>query len=103
MTEIKINKKMVYLSDHLADLASSLADADKMEAKSTGQIVWHKWPEEKPPFEGRFLVTEKIGEDKPFVSVLRFETDPRFSSFGILFEKTEILAWAELPEPYNPD
>ena len=33
MTEIEINKKMVYLSDHLADLASSLADADKMEAK----------------------------------------------------------------------
>ena len=33
MTEIKINKKMAYLSDHLADLASSLAEADKMEAK----------------------------------------------------------------------
>ncbi len=32
MTEIKITKKMVYLGDHLADLASSLSDADKMEA-----------------------------------------------------------------------
>lgn len=70
---------------------------------SETKTVWHKWPEEKPPTEGRFLVTEKIGQDKPFVSVLRFEADPRFSSWGILFEKTEILAWAELPEPYEPE
>ena len=67
---------------------------------SETKTVWHKWPEEKPSTEGRFLVTEKIGKDKPFVSVLRFEADPRFSSWGILFEKTEVLAWAELPEPY---
>ena len=33
MTEIKISKKMVYLGEHLSDLASSLATTDKMEAK----------------------------------------------------------------------
>ena len=80
-----------------------LLDECRQAGESAGQIVWHKWSEEKPPFEGRFLVTERI-YGMPFVSVLTFYPERLFDfPWGFLHEGTEVIAWAELPEPYEPE
>mgnify|MGYP000301432249 CR=1 FL=1 len=70
---------------------------------------WHPFPREKPDKEGFYLVTIKnnstgtVTIDLNFWGVHSFwsqngKTEPGFLSFNGF----SILAWMELPEPYEP-
>ena len=100
MTEIKINKKMVYLSDHLAVLAENHRGRT-MKKQLEVKIVWHPYPEEPLPeteFDRTYLVTAVGAYVKPHV---RTEFGSREHGFEIYPKDVEVIAWAELPEPYK--
>lgn len=56
-------------------------------------IEWHKYPEEKPPKEGLYLITLKFGNTKD-VSMGYLTKD--------IYSNT-LIAWAEIPEPYKEE
>ena len=58
-----------------------------------GKILWHKYPDEKPPKDGLYLITLKFGNTKD-VSMGYLTKD--------IYSNT-LTAWAEIPEPYNPE
>lgn len=59
-------------------------------------VEWHPYPKEKPSKSGDFLVTVKKVECE--IVMTRFYNDwaEKFN-----FNDKQILAWAELPEPYR--
>lgn len=65
------------------------------------KVKWHKWPDEKPP-ENQFLLLTHLGENG-----CTFVDDGYFDSSdggwqGRFCFICEVLAWAEMPEPYTP-
>ena len=74
---------------------------------SETKTVWHKCPDEKPPREDElYLVTIRNSlDDEIYVHTVgwtygRWVHELFRCELG---EKCEVLAWAELPEPYEPD
>lgn len=63
---------------------------DKIEG-----IKWHKYPEDKPKESNHYLVTIK-NEQRKIVEIL-------FTSSGLFHvpPSYEVIAWAEMPEPYE--
>lgn len=61
------------------------------------QVDWHPYPETKPRRLGYYLVTAE-GETSPVVVEMQWTHQRKF---GIATE--HVIAWAELPEPYDPD
>ena len=57
------------------------------------EIVWHKYPDEKPPKDALFLITHKFGNKKE-VAIAYLTKDTNSNN---------LIAWAELPEPYKED
>ena len=55
------------------------------------EIVWHKYLDEKPPKDGLFLITHKFGNKKE-VAMAYLTKD---------INSNNLIAWAELPEPYK--
>lgn len=70
--------------------------------KKTVKVQWNSWPEKEPPHGGYFLVTsiDPYGIHK--IEMLRYEYFCHSWYYG-LKERKNIKAWAELPEPYDPD
>ena len=67
------------------------------------KIVWHPYPEEPLPdteFDRTYLVTAVGAYVKPHV---RTEFGSREHGFEIYPKDVEVIAWAELPEPYEPE
>ena len=60
---------------------------------SENKVKWHPYPQEKPPKEGLYLITLKFGNTKD-VSMGYLTKD--------IYSNT-LIAWAEKPEPYNPE
>ena len=60
---------------------------------SESKIVWHKYPNEKPPKDGLYLITLKFGNTKE-VSMGYLTKD--------IYSNT-LIAWAEIPEPYKEE
>ena len=60
---------------------------------SESKIERHPYPKEKPPKEGLYLITLKFGNTKD-VSMGYLTKD--------IYSNT-LIAWAEIPEPYNPE
>ena len=90
-------------TDAEISMVKALLDECRRARESAGQIVWHKWPEEKPPVKGRFLVTEKIKNEMLFVSMRIFDPEGKHNPpWGFLLGGIEAIAWAEMPEPYKP-
>lgn len=58
---------------------------------SETKIVWHPYPKEKPPKEGLYLITLKFGNTKD-VSMGYLTKD---------MNSNNLIAWAEIPEPYK--
>lgn len=56
-------------------------------------IVWHPYPLEIPPKEGKYLVTTSTN----FISTAKWITSPNYT-FVI---PVEVIAWAEHPNPYK--
>lgn len=57
------------------------------------KINWHSYPETKPKKDGTYLVTTLAGD---------VDTDA-FQLGDFDFYMSEVIAWAELPEPYKPE
>ena len=66
------------------------------------QVKWHKYPEETPRYYGDYLITYTvpIKSSKNRAEVTYFDrwTD---SNCWDVFKDREVIAWAELPEPYK--
>ena len=57
------------------------------------EIVWHKYPDEKPTKDGLFLITHKFGNRKE-VAMAYLTKD---------INSNNLIAWAELPKPYEDE
>ena len=57
------------------------------------EIVWHKYPNEKPTKDGLFLITHKFGNRKE-VAMAYLTKD---------INSNNLIAWAELPKPYKEE
>lgn len=66
-----------------------------------GAMVWHKWPDKKPPELIELLVTHKTEKGELRIDKACFDPDEGWE--GIIDMVGDVLAWAELPEPYIPD
>lgn len=66
-----------------------------------GDMVWHKWPDKKPPELIELLVTHKTEKGELRIDKACFDPDEGWD--GIIDMVGDVLAWAELPEPYKPD
>ena len=60
---------------------------------SENKVIWHPYPQEKPPKQMESYLTTM---PKGIVGINTFID----SVFGLY--DNEVIAWAELPEPYNP-
>lgn len=68
---------------------------------SEAKIVWHKYPVEVPQRFDQFLVTIQSPTGAIFTDVLLYsDLAESWLDLNIL---DQVLSWAELPEPYNPD
>lgn len=60
-------------------------------------IEWHKYPHDKPYCDDNYLVSVKIGKSE-YVTVSMY-FDDEFENF----HDCEVMAWAEMPEPYKEE
>ena len=60
---------------------------------SESKIIWHKYPDEKPPKDGLFLITHRF-RNQIRVDMAYFTKD---------IKSETVTAWAELPEPYKEE
>ena len=67
--------------------------AERTLRMSENKVKWHPYTEEKPPKERLYLITLKFGNTKD-VSMGYLTKD--------IYSNT-LIAWAEIPEPYNPE
>lgn len=88
--EIMKNLRVVHLNEYcheenIFDCLTSLS--------SDCKIIWHPYPQEKPPRKGSAVLVTEILNGKPYVYSTIFvgeDSDP-----------CNVIAWAELPEPYK--
>ena len=66
-------------------------------------VDWHKWPKEKPAKgsdRNKFLLTFKTKKGSYYTSMGEwYDKYKEWASFSF----DEVIAWAELPEPYKPE
>lgn len=67
---------------------------------SESKILWHKYPDEKPQRNDDYLVTIKTSR-KLYISKDCYDINE--GEFEFEFMTEIIIAWAEMPEPYNPE
>ena len=70
---------------------------------SENKVIWHKYPDEKP----------KNNSDIPYLVTCLFDGFSRKEFIVDMFyyeedslkwnPQNDVIAWAELPEPYNPE
>lgn len=75
---------------------------------SETKTVWHPYPKEKPASSGHFLITTRDNDRQMLrTNVDFFDADEGIfwcedtEFFGIEFT-LNVIAWAELPRPYQP-
>lgn len=66
------------------------------------KVDWHPYPEKRPKKSGKYLVTITSDDEKdePIVTTREYNTKsekflPKWCS--------DIIAWAKLPKPYEPE
>ena len=71
-------------------------------------IKWHKYPEENPIFSDIYIVSEKASDEyETFTSAAEYDKnrdvfyDLENVFSGKRYKLDTVIAWAELPEPYN--
>lgn len=65
------------------------------------EAVWHKYPDEVPQRFNKFLVTIQSPTGAIFVDTLFYSDFVKsWLDLNIL---DQVLAWAELPDPYKPE
>ena len=70
---------------------SNMPETPTKKENKYAVIEWHKYPEEKPPKEGLYLITLKFGNTK--------DVSLGYLTKGIY--SNTLTAWAELPKPYE--
>ena len=63
-------------------------------------VDWHPYPDEQPTKLRLYLVTYKNKDYEPCIYVALYFNGWRT---GSLSELEDVIAWAELPEPYRPE
>lgn len=79
--------------EHSDKRLSNMPETPTKKETKYAVIEWHKYPEEKPPKEGLYLITLKFGNTKDV-------------SMGYLTKdicSNTLIAWAEIPEPYKEE
>lgn len=79
--------------EHSDKRLSNMPETPTKKETKYAVIEWHKYPEEKPPKEGLYLITLKFGNTKD-VSMGYLTKD--------IYSNT-LIAWAEIPEPYKEE
>ena len=79
--------------EHSDKRFSNMPETPTKKETKYAVIEWHKYPEEKPPKEGLYLITLKFGNTKD-VSMGYLTKD--------IYSNT-LIAWAEIPEPYKEE
>ena len=68
------------------------------------KVDWHPYPEETPRYYGDYLITYTvpIKSSKNRAEITYFDrwTD---SNCWDVFKDKKVIAWAELPDPYDPE
>ena len=77
---------------------------------SETKTTWHKYPDEKPPKSGRYLVTivsefmgKRVTTDDFYDYKELLENYNRGPRYYWYYHNGEVIAWAERPEPYDPE
>lgn len=84
------------LFDEIMPLFDKMHEQGKKDA-----VTWHKYPDEVPQRFDKFLVTIQSPTGAIFVDVLFYSDFAKsWMDLNIL---DQVLAWAELPEPYKPE
>ena len=75
---------------------------------SETKTKWHKYPKEKPPKTGKYLVTVKleymgikVTTDEFYDYAEIFENYNRRPRYQWYQHNGNVLGWAELPEPFE--
>ncbi len=71
--------------------------SDKKEIRYS-VIEWHQYPQEKPEEYDEYLVTVKVEQDLFTFTTYWLPEGNTFIDFS-----RDIVAWAELPEPYKEE
>lgn len=67
-------------------------------------VGWRKWPEEKPEYDGHYLVYEYPPRTETGCDVAWYQTDddPHWSLRHLTRDDQLVAAWMPLPAPYDP-
>lgn len=78
---------------------TAIEDPSECPLQESNEVVWHPFPKEKPNEDGDYLVTIQwnIPKGEPY----RVVGNASWMGFGWDMSDTEILAWSELPRPYE--
>lgn len=77
--------------EHSDKRLSNMPEIPTKKETKYAVIEWHKYPKEKPPKEGLYLITHKFGNKKE-VAMAYLTKDINSNS---------LMAWAKLPKPYE--
>lgn len=69
---------------------------------SETKTVWHKWPDEKPKRDNAYLCTLLINGKYLGLQIWPYSEDNMPPWHLIESDVRKIIAWAELPRPYQP-
>lgn len=67
------------------------------------KTVWHKWPDEKPKRDNAYLCTLLIQKKYLCLKICPYAKKNMPPWHMIETDEKEILAWAELPRPFEPE
>ena len=86
-----------YLFDGAMPMFNKMYELGRKESTS-----WHPYPKEKPEKNGRYLITFMEGDADLFdLEIIVGTWDGK--RFYISARDKNVLAWAEKPEPYQPE
>jgi hypothetical protein len=68
--------------------------------KKTVKVTWFAYPHKSPPQSGYYLVTRPHPFKDTQVEVLQWSLTSK-CFFNGMSKRTNILAWAKLPEPFT--
>lgn len=70
-----------------------------LKSEEETKVKWHKYPEEKPQKESKYLVTMKlVTKGTKYIIINDYVIGKRKYFFNC---DSSVIAWAELPEPYE--
>lgn len=92
MKEYDSKDRLITKDDWEEWLKSKEEESAKKESRYA-VIEWHKYPQEKLPKDGLFLITHMFGNKKE-VAMAYLTKD---------INSDNLIAWAELPKPYKED